>query len=102
MPKRYSKIGTTVTDTGRRYRFNAVFPEIPETDTDIYVVTTAGDRLDNLAQQYYGDSTLWWIIAVANSNINKASIIPTPGVQIRIPGNKQAVIGQYNELNSTR
>lgn len=102
MPKRYSKIKTTTTETGRRYKFNAVYPDIPETDADIYVVTTSGDRLDILAQQYYGDSTLWWIIAAANSNINNASLIPTPGVQIRIPSNKENVINSFNNLNRTR
>ena len=102
MPKRYTKIATTTTDTGRRYKFNAVYPDIPATENDIYVVATAGDRLDTLAQHYYGDSTLWWIISAANSNINKASLIPTPGEQIRIPANKQEVIGLFNELNSTR
>ena len=25
-----------------------------------------GDRLDTIAQKYYNDSTLWWIIAIAN------------------------------------
>lgn len=102
MPKRYIKINSTVSETGKRYKFNAVYPEIPETERDIYVVTTAGDRLDTLAQQYYGDSTLWWIISAANSNINRASLIPTPGIQIRIPYNKQEVIGLFNELNATR
>lgn len=102
MPKRYTKIRTTQTETGRRYKFNAIFPDIPEDERDIYVITTAGDRLDNLAQQYYGDSTLWWIISAANSNIDKASIIPTPGQQIRIPYNKENVVNSYNNLNRTR
>ena len=102
MPKRYSKIATSVTDTGRRYKFNSVYPDIPATENDIYVVATVGDRLDTLAQQYYGDSTLWWIISAANSNINKASLIPTPGEQIRIPANKEDVVNSYNNLNRTR
>lgn len=102
MPKRYSKINTTISETGRRYRFNSVYPSIPDNERDVYVVTTAGDRLDTLAQQYYGDSTLWWIIAAANSNLNKASLVTTPGVQIRIPGNKEDVVNSYNNLNRTR
>ena len=36
-----------------------VYSSIPETDSDIYVITTAGDRLDNLAAQFYGDVNLW-------------------------------------------
>ena len=58
--------------------------------------------MDNLAQQYYGDATLWWIILTANSNVNRASIVPDPGIQIRIPYSKQEVIDSFNNLNRTR
>lgn len=32
-------------------------------------VVVAGDRLDRLAQHYYGDPRLWWAIAQANPDI---------------------------------
>lgn len=102
MPNRYKNIKSLVSNNGFRYRSNAVYPDIPESDRDIYVVTSVGDRYDKLAQQYYGDSTLWWIIATANSSSNRSNLIPTPGTQIRIPYNKQEVINSFNNLNRTR
>ena len=52
----------------------------------------SGERLDHLAGQYYGDGTLWWIIAGA-SGIGWGMQVP-PGTFIRIPTNIQAV-GSY-------
>jgi hypothetical protein len=43
--------------------------------------------LDLLANEYYGDSKLWWIIATAN-NINGVNIGLDGGIQLRIPKNK--------------
>ena len=37
-----------------------IYSFIPESDNDIWVITQNGDRLDNLAHQFYGDSNLWW------------------------------------------
>jgi nucleoid-associated protein YgaU len=42
-----------------------------------------GDRLDVLAGKFYGDSTLWWIIAAA-SGIGWGFQVP-PGTRILIP-----------------
>ena len=63
---RYANIPELKTSTGTRYLGTTFYPEIPYSENDIYVYTTEGDRLDNLAQQYYGDVTLYWIIASAN------------------------------------
>ena len=43
-----------------------------------------GDRLDNLAYQYYGDPTVWWRIADANPDVLYWDVL-TPGIIIRIP-----------------
>ena len=63
-----------------------IYQEIPETNDDIFVVTQEGDRLDNLAFKYYGDSTLWWYLAKANqlTDLN----IPA-GTKLRIPSSIQ-------------
>lgn len=45
---------------------------------------TDNDRLDNLANQYYGDPTAWWQIANANPELIDWSSIP-PGTVLRIP-----------------
>ena len=42
-----------------------------------------GERLDQLAHNFYGDGTLWWIIAAA-SDIGWWLQVP-PGTVLRIP-----------------
>ena len=53
---------------------------------DIFVVTQEGDRLDNLAFQFYGNQHLWWYIAHAN---NLTTMNVEIGTQLRIPGSTQ-------------
>ena len=65
---------------------------------------TQGDRYDVLAQTYYNDSTLWWIIARANATISSTdSLYPSPGAQIRIPSTNRisTILGDYEEINRT-
>jgi len=95
---RYTNINISKSDNGRLYRKNAIYPNIPVTEDDIYVISTAGDRYDTLARQFYRDSSLWWIIAYAN-NHQRASLAVTPGVQLRIPADKNLAIELYQALN---
>ena len=67
-----------------------VYEKIPERDNDIWVITQHGDRLDNLAFQFYGDQNLWWYIAKAN---NLTFMTVTPGTSLRIPATTQFAIG---------
>ena len=60
-----------------------------------------GERLDYLAGIFYGDSSLWWLISVANPQLEQNSIIPPFGVQIRIPQNVGGAIAQYNAFNES-
>ena len=68
-----------------------VYSTIPKTNSDIYVITQAGDRLDHLANQYYGDVNLWWYIAKANNL--KFMTIPT-GTSLRIPATTEYATGR--------
>ncbi len=68
----------------------------------MYVITNVGDRLDNLAYVYYGDATMWWVIAMANNNATRGALYPTPGTQLRIPTNLTAVLNQYKQFNVAR
>ena len=63
-----------------------LYQQIPEADVDIFVITQEGDRLDNLAFQFYGNPHLWWYIAHANQLTNMNL---TAGIQIRIPASTQ-------------
>lgn len=41
-------------------------PDLPEQYDDIQYQILGSDRIDMLAAAFYGDPTLWWVIAVAN------------------------------------
>lgn len=78
------------------------YPEIPFSTTDIYVITTEGDRLDLLSQQFYGNTTYYWIISAANPNlINQGSLFLSPGTEIRIPVNLSPILSSFVSLNNT-
>jgi hypothetical protein len=97
----------TIEDTktlGPRYRRGTRYPEVPFNENDIYVITTQGDRYDLLAQQYYGDQTLWWVISIANvgdytSEVPLNSLFIPIGTQLRIPVSIQDVLFKYSKLN---
>lgn len=96
---RYKDISVFKNTTGKRYYGTTKYPEIPLDFNDIYVYSTVGDRFDILAQQYYGDSTLWWVISIANTNLTQGSYFIPEGSQIRIPANIASIISRYNALN---
>lgn len=101
MANRYRTIEELKTNTGRRYYKNAIYPDIPVTEDDIYVISTGGDRYDVLAQQFYGDSRLWWVIASANTSKTDGLIVK-PGIQLRIPANGDRVLADFTEFNEKR
>jgi hypothetical protein len=100
--ERYDNASILETVDNTKYYQSVIYPNIPLMDTDLYVITTIGDRLDYLAYSYYRDSGLYWIISVANNNITKGSLFPVPGTQLRIPQDTNDILTQYKQLNSTR
>jgi nucleoid-associated protein YgaU len=88
--------------TNRPYYKGKQYPNIPLSESDVYVITTVGDRLDSLAYSYYSDSTLWWVIAAANNNATKGALYPIPGTQLRIPTDLNSVLQQFNQFNKVR
>ena len=63
--------------------------------------TGRGDRYDLLANIYYEDSTLWWVISKANYSLSQDSLIPPVGAQLRIPGPSRiaAIVAEFEYLN---
>lgn len=96
---RYTRIPIVRNESGRQYYRRVVYPTIPRSNQDLYVFTTDDDRYDLLADQYYKDATLWWVISLANPQTTNASLIPGGGLQIRIPFPIQDIIAEYNALN---
>lgn len=82
---------------GRRVFRTRLYPDIPKSDKDIYIVTQTGDRMDALANQFYGDPSLWWIIATAN-NIHDALFAVPDGTTLRIPQNYNKIINDFRKL----
>jgi hypothetical protein len=90
------------TSDGKPYYKGKIYPTIPLSENDVYVITTIGDRLDYMAYSYYRDSELYWIISVANNNVTKGSLFPVPGTQMRIPTDLNNVLNLFNQSNQSR
>jgi hypothetical protein len=100
MASRYQNIPIVKLDgSGSLYYRNNIYPTIQPTNTDYYVITTSGDRLDLLAYDFYQDSSLWWVIASANA-LPGDSINPPVGIQLRIPTDLSVIVSSYNIQNN--
>ena len=99
MANRY-QYSTTLTNkyTKKKYLGSLIYPKIKANNDDMYVISQQSDRLDILANKYYGDESLWWIIAVAN-NLNDASLSIEPGIQMRIPSNVSKILNDLKKIN---
>lgn len=97
---RYQISSNLKTSGGKRYKGTTKYPTIPLSFEDIYVYSTQGDRFDILAQQYYGDSSLWWVISSANSDLAQNSYYIPEGNQVRIPQNITQILSLFDNLNS--
>jgi hypothetical protein len=84
---------------GIKYYKRNVYPVVPSAESDLYIITVDGDRLDNLAFTYYKDTSLWWVISTVNNNVDGCSMFPTPGTQLRIPLDLNRVFSIFNEAN---
>lgn len=71
MSERIKKINIKKPLNGKQYFRHIIYPNIKVSDRDIYLITRLGDRLDMLAQNFYKDSQLWWVISLANPNVLK-------------------------------
>lgn len=87
-------------ETNIKYYRDTKYPIVPLSINDIYVISVDGDRYDKLAQQYYNDSTLWWVISIGNDNLPQNTLYPPVGLQIRIPQNISSILTTYNKINS--
>ena len=87
MASRYQNNLTKKNKEGKVVYQSRIYAKIPLSDNDVYVATETGDRLDSLAYEYYGDSTLWWIIASANKLAD--------GTVLRLPANYITIINNF-------
>lgn len=59
----------------------SILPKI----NDAWHTVKAGDKIDSIAQNYYGDSQLWWAICDANNISNPIDLSGLIGTNILIP-----------------
>ena len=99
MPSRINFLKKRITE-GKRYYKAAKYPEIPLSIDDVYITTTVEDRLDSLANHFYNDVDLWWIIAIANPDIvRRDSFKLKSGLELRIPQDYYSIIIEFEEIN---
>ena len=99
MAERYRNRPIQKTLSGKVGYLPTRYPSLVPSNEDYYIIARAEDRLDLIAFDFYGDSTLWWIIAMAN-DIPGDSMYPPLGFQLRIPNNSSDAIATYNRVNS--
>jgi len=68
--------------SNKKYYETTIYKKVEEKNSDSYFIAVEGDRCDNLANRFYGDSTLWWFIAKVN-NLTTNNI--PAGTSLRIP-----------------
>ena len=66
----------------KQYYNTTIYKKVEEKNSDSYFIAQEGDRCDNLANRFYGDSSLWWFIAKVN-NLTSNNI--PAGTSLRIP-----------------
>jgi hypothetical protein len=99
---RYNTTDLLKTTDNKPYYKGRFYPNIPLSETDVYIITTVGDRFDSLAFSYYNDISLWWIIPAANNNVTKGNFFPQPGTQLRIPTDVNSVLNLFDQFNKAR
>ena len=88
---RYKNTRITRSKKNKALTYNTTFyVNVPESNDDVYVITQEGDRLDKLANQFYGTPQMWWFIARVNNL--KTNNIPA-GTSLRIPLTTKYAIG---------
>ena len=97
---RYRSIGTQRVDSGETIYLPTKYPTLEPSNNDYYIIAREEDRMDLIANDFYGDPTLWWVIAMAN-DLPGDSMFAPPGFQLRIPGNLNDALNTFNIENDT-
>ena len=82
---RYKKTRILNDKNNERYSSTRTYKPIPKQDTDIYIIGKIGQTLINLADTYYDDVNMWWVIATANPGCFEGGVNLKVGKEYRIP-----------------
>lgn len=67
-------------------------PDILDGVETITHVVVTGDRLDSIANRYYGDAEHWWVIALSNRIMFPLSL--SPGRKLKIPTDPRTILAK--------
>tara|TARA_Y100000004_G_C8657655_1_gene303819 strand:+ start:26 stop:331 length:306 start_codon:yes stop_codon:yes gene_type:complete len=101
MARRYEDIQTQKTLSGKTGYLPVLYPSVTLSNDDYYIITRDQDRMDLLASDFFGDPTLWWVIAMAN-DLPGDSMFPPLGFQLRIPSDANRALDEFDTLNNNR
>jgi len=96
--KRYESTQIAHRYDGKRVYRTTYYPKIKQLASDIIIISNDADYLDSLAEKFYNDTTLWWIIALANGLGTGRMSVPG-GRQLRIPVNVTSILTEFHNLN---
>ena len=97
---RYTTTDIIRDEDNKQRKATTIFPTIPITAADTFIITTSADRLDKLANIFYQDITLWWVIAAANG-LGKGTLVVPGNTKLRIPA-KTDFLDEVIKTNRTR
>ena len=97
MANRYNTSKILRDENGTRYLNRVEYPSIPIRDDDIFIRGVFGETFMNIANRFYQDKDLWWIISRANNQGD--SIYTVPGKEYRIPQNITLILQELEQLN---
>ena len=95
---RYSNTRVKINNNSKRVYSYTLYPKIKLKNSDIFITPKYSERLDILANKYYDDPSLWWIIAQAN-NLGKGKLSIPLGKQLRIPSDVSTIIADLQKIN---
>ena len=75
-----------------------IYPKIPLRDSDIFINPKDMERCEHIAYRFYGDQSLWWVIAQAN-NIHNGSVYLDSEKQIRVPQDIKSIMMDLESEN---
>lgn len=100
MANRYTNASTIKDGNGKRRKDTLIIPVPAPSTSDVFIQVTSADRLDLLAYKFYGDASLWYVIASANG-LGKGSLMVPSNSRLRIP-DASTIQQQIETLKTSR
>ncbi len=97
--KRATNIDPVDPRFNKKVKTTTIIPKVITKTTDNIIIASSTDRLDNLANRFYKDRNLWWVIASAN-DLPGDSFFIEPGTQIVIPKDISSILTKLDTINN--